>query len=673
MAWHRYPALKYLIFAILGIVLYSYFPPNHAYLPYFISVFSIILVMSFILKNPLFRFLLLFAFLIGGYLSAFYNDDKNDSTHFSKQMDFEKYIAQINSATETKAKTYKVKATVLAIFKDKKWLKTSGTTLLYFNHSAGVFPKYGEYYVLRNSIREIEAPKNPFEFDYKTFQARKNIFTHQFIRDGDFLKVGSASPNIFMQLARQANDFTHNVFAKHLPEAQQLSVADALISGQQSNIDNETKQSYTKTGSIHALAVSGMHVAILFTLLNFIFIKTLRLNKNAAFIIIISLLSVYAVYTGLTPSVCRATVMFIILQYGVLKGREGEAVNTLLVSALLLLLFIPNWLYDVGFQLSYLAVLGILILHPRILLLFSTSNKIISYFWEVTSVSLAAQVFTLPLTLYYFHQFPNYFLIANPVVSILSSVLLPLGLFLVPLSEVPYLGDFMGYIFKVLIDLLNASVAYIADWPGAVTTGFDLSIWIMILLFLGIYLLMVFLKKKQAWSLISLFSLLIFIAAYNTWKDYTHNSQREITFHFIPKAWGISIIEGRNATFISSDSLCKEPLIFQYHLKNYYDAKAIQHVDFQAADKSALIKYKDLKINRVCTPADLQNNIEADYVLFANKSIPKNLKSFNPKTKYILDGSYSKWGIEKLFADDMNLAKKYIVLYEKGSQTFPLK
>jgi competence protein ComEC len=673
MAWHRYPTLKYLIFTVLGIVLYGYLPLLQSYVTHLLVAFSIILILSFVLRKPIFRFLLLFSFLIGGYMSAYYNDEKQDALHFSKQVDFEKYIAQINSATETKAKTYKVKATVLAIFKDKKWITTSGTTLLYFNHSAGVFPKYGEYYVLRNSLREIEAPKNPFEFDYKTFQAQKNIFTHQFIRDGDFLNVGKASPNFFMQLARQANDFTHNVFAKHLPEAQQLSVADALISGQQSNIDNETKQSYTKTGSIHALAVSGMHVAILFTLLNFIFIKTLRLNKNAAFIIIISLLCVYAVYTGLTPSVCRATVMFIILQYGVLKGREGEAVNTLLFSALILLLAIPNWLYDVGFQLSYLAVLGILILHPRILLVFSPSNKIVSYFWEVTSVSLAAQVFTLPLTLYYFHQFPNYFLIANPVVSILSSVLLPLGLFLVPLSEIPYLGDFMGYVFKVLIDMLNASVAYIADWPGAVTTGFDLSIWIMILMFFGIYLFMIFLKKKQAWSLISLFSLFIFIAGFNTWKDYQHNSQREITFHFIPKAWGISIIEGRNATFISSDSLCKEPLIYQYHLKNYYDAKAIQHVDFQSADKSALIQYKDIKINRVCTPADLQNNVGAEYVLFANKAVPKNLSSFDPNTKYILDGSYSKWSIEKLFADDLNLAKKYIVLYEKGSQTFPLK
>jgi competence protein ComEC len=527
--------------------------------------------------------------------------------------------------------------------------------------------------VLRNTVREIEAPKNPYEFDYKTFQARKNIFTHQFLREGDFVKVGEARANIFLALARKANDFTHTTFAKHLPETQQLAVADALISGQQSNIDNETKQAYTKTGSIHALAVSGMHVAILFTLLNFIFIKTLRLRKGLAFVVIVSLLCVYAVYTGLTPSVCRATLMFIILQFGILRGREGEAVNTLLVSALILLLCIPSWLYDVGFQLSYLAVLGILVLHPRILLLISPSNKILAYTWEVTSVSLAAQVFTLPLTLYYFHQFPNYFLIANPVVSVLSSVLLPLGLFLVPLSEVPYLGDFLGYLFKILIDLLNASVAFIADWPGAVSSGFDIPILIMLLLFLGINFLMVFIKRKQILSFAALMGIGIFIFAYNTYKDNSHNSQHEITFHFIPKAWGISIIEGRNATFISADSLCKDPLIYQYHLKNYYDAKAIKNISFKAVGRNAIIRHKETIIKRVNYPDDFLKNDSTDFYFFANKSIsPKNIPEA-AKGKFILDGSYTKWNIEKLFKADVNAGKNFIVLYEKGSQTYKLE
>ena len=673
MVWHRYPALKYLIFTILGIVGYDYCKFPTSVNLYFGIALMAFLIISFFYKKPTFRILLLLVFLFGGYLSAFYNDEKNNERHFQKHLDCEKYIAQISSATETKAKTYKVKATVVSVFKNDKWQATEGTSLLYFNHSAGVFPRYGEYYVIRNSIREIEAPKNPYEFDYKTFQARRSIFTHQFLRENDFVKVGDSSPNFFLKLARIANDYTHDTFAKFLPEPQQLSVADALISGQQSNIDNDTKASYTKTGSIHALAVSGMHVAILFTLLNFIFIKSLKLPKNAAFFIIISFLVVYAIYTGLTPSVCRATLMFIILQYGVLKGREGEAVNTLLVSALILLLFIPSWLYDVGFQLSYLAVLGILILHPRILILFSPDNKILSYFWEVTSVSLAAQIFTLPLTLYYFHQFPNYFLIANPVVSILSSVLLPLGLFLVPLAKVPYLGDLLGYLFKILIDMLNASVAYIASWPGAVSSGFDISLAYMLLMFGCIYLFMAFLKKQHIWRLISLFLVLIIMLGYNAYKTQQHNAQHEITFHFIPKAWGISIINGRNATFISADSLCSDPLIYQYHLKNYYDAKAVQRVDYKPINNSALIQYDNIKIRRVASPADLNAHEKVDFVLFANKAVPKAGHVFADSCKYLIDGSYTKWGIEKLNEQDMNLAKKYIVLYEKGSQTYKLK
>ena len=188
--------------------------------------------------------------------------------------------------------------------------------------------------------------------------------------------------------------------------------------------------------------------------------------------------------------------MFSMIQIGLFIKRDNNPVNTLLLSAIILLLIVPNWIYEVGFQLSYLAVLGILIIYPRLRNLFEIKWKPLRWIWEISAVSISAQILTVPLSIYYFHQFPNYFLLSNPVVSIVSSILIPLGLLTIILFKIPLLGSFLGLLLKWLINALNACIFYIAELPHALTKGFSISVLTLILLYILLSAFLLFFKKN---------------------------------------------------------------------------------------------------------------------------------------------------------------------------------
>ena len=666
------PVLRYFILLVIGIYLYQWYRPQLGHIYIFISTtFFLGILSTKINKLRYLKHTIPFLFLGLGLTSSYLFDQKNQGNHITKVGKFDQYMAMIDSYTESKPKTYKVTAKIFAVKKGNQWLSVVGETMLYFNKEANTVPKYGEVYVLKNTIREIEAPKNPFEFDYKTYQARKNIFTHQFLREGDFKLAGETKGWSLLKFANSLNVYTHTVFKEILDTPKQMGVAEAMIGGMKAELDFETKQWYSATGAIHVLAVSGMHVVILFVVLNKLLGLFLDKKKPLFLVTILVLLWSYAIFTGLSPSVCRSTLMFSMIQLGTFFRRDDNPVNTLLLSAIILLIIVPTWLYDVGFQLSYLAVLGIMVIYPSLKRLFYIKWKPIRWIWEISAVSIAAQIFTLPLTLYYFHQFPNYFLLANPVVSLVSSFMLPIGLLVLFITKIPFLGTAFGIVFKWLIDILNYSVYLISELPNALTTGLSISITTVILLFLIIAFILLFFKNKEAiyLKLIAITCLFLSISGAN--QLFKQNKQKEITFHFIPNGWGISVIEGRSATFISTDSLCNEPLVYQFHLKNYYDAKGIKNYKTQkVADQGNFIINNDFgNIQWMKTPNGQIIEKNSKYLVCSENAIKEleNLSEFNGTI--ILDGSNKKWVVEKIKAEAEQKKKKLVVLYDTGSKT----
>lgn len=659
MILRTYPALRYLVLLITGIL-------SAGNLNLFLTLAGagICLLCGILsLKIKVLRHALPLAFFfLGGALPRLHQDP------VPPLHEAEGVMVEIVSYTETKPASYKTTGRVLGICQNGKWEPSSGKTLLYFDQKAGVFPEYGEMYVLNGPLREIEGPKSPYEFDYRQYLALNHIFHRQFLRQGDFRKVGVAENKSLFYYAYQANVYTHRVFSEVLDNRSQLGVAEAMIGGMRSELDMETQQWYTDTGTVHALAVSGMHIAILFWVLNAVFGTFLNRRKLPFIACVLFFLWSYAVFTGLSPSVCRSTLMFTIFQVGIFLKRTGNPVNTLLFSALILLMIVPEWIYDVGFQLSYLAVLGILVFYPWLLRQLNFRQRALQGLWEATAVSVAAQVYTLPLTLYYFHQFPNYMLLANPVVGLISVPLLPVGLLLLFLFKVPVAGALLGWIFKGLIVIMNACVWYVHSLPAAVTYGLALSVTGVILLYGVTGFFQAWIRFRRVVYLQGMAVLVIILMLWGTGKRVLQVRQAELTFHHIPKGYGLSLVKGRSAVFFSSDSLIREPLVEKYHLRNYYDALGISGSTTETvADRENELLRTELGDILWVKAANTRSLPETRYTVVSHNALDPATETQG--TQLILDATNGRSYIEKIRARNSGV----IVLNEVGSKTYRLK
>jgi competence protein ComEC len=669
-----YPVYKYLAYFILGIVGADYFS---------IGLFGVgclacvLFILSFAaIKFP--KFLLLrqafpLFFLLLGFGIKSQNKIENQPFHIFNKTNYEAYLVKINTKTEDKAKTFKVEGKVYAVKSQGQWEKALGKTLLYFNKEAGVYPQYGQLFLIKGEPRIIEPPKNPLEFDYKKYQQRKNIYTHHFLRANDFVFTGKSDPNPIFEWAYRLNELTHQVFTGILQDGKQLGVAEALVAGMKSELDQDVRQQYSNAGAIHVLAVSGMHVGILFLILKWVFMLFLNPKKAPFTILVILALWFYALFTGLSPSVCRATLMFSLIQLGALFYRDNNSLNVMAFSALLLLVINPDWLYDVGFQLSYLAVFGILVLYKPIKNLLEIHWLPLRWLWEISVVSFSAQLFTFPLSIYYFHQFPNYFLITNPPVALLATFILPVGFLVLFTQKLPVVFDFIATFFKILLNTLNFIIEKIQDLPFSVTKALVIHEFSLLLLYLVIIstLLFLFYKNLRFLQIATLFILILCIQRLYTLN--IQNKQNEITFHYIPNGSGISFVSARSATFISHAELLTDPLIHQYHLKNYYDQSGIS--DFKKLDinegKNLFIKKNEFRLQWLQTSqSNLKIDKEVNFLLISKNAVKDLNQIVDFKGKVILDGSNQKWVVEKLLAQSQTLGIEIISLYNKGSKTY---
>lgn len=656
MKFHAFPFLRYVLLMIIGIFGYiqtDYFE-NFIYWIFSLGITAFGATIYF--KNSTLRgFLGAIVFICFGWILTHFNTPIHDPNHFLNSAEFTHYQAVISSNAETKAKTYKVEAQVKAIKTSEGWQKTKGKVLLYFNKNSSTRPNYGDVFLLKGMPREIEEPKNPFEFDYRRFMQFRGIYAHHFLYENDFVKTGYQPQNQILRFAFAANRYADSLFVKNIGTEQEYAIATAVVIGTRDYIDNDLLNAYSAAGAVHVLSVSGMHVAILFVVLQFLFkkIKNLK-NGNLIFAaIVISLLWIYAIFTGLSSTVLRATVMFTIVQIAEVITRKGNIYNTLSVSAFILLCYNPYWVLDVGFQLSYLAIVGIVYLHPYLKTLITPTNPILKNIWEISCVSFSAQLATFPLGVYYFHQFPSYFLLANPFVFWISELILPFGLFMLLFSWFPFVPQVVGFLLKWILWSLNKIIFLVESIPFSTIKGFSISIFELFCIYIIVVLVLAFFRQIELKYLkISLLCLVILLG-WNLFEDSQQSQQQQLTFHFIPRKSGITLIKGKSATFIGDSTLLQNPKIYDYHLKNYYDNYGISNKNFVDVQKytnangMTIIETDGKRILWLQKPFRGKINGSVDYLLLSNNAIRK------------LHPAIENMGFKQIIVDDSN--KRYIV------------
>ena len=354
-------------------------------------------------------------------------------------------------------------------------------------------------------LQNVKPPLNPYQFNYKNYLENLGIYHQIFLKDQVVLAIPQ-SPKSIMDYAQAIREMFNKRLQKLAFKPIEHALINALLLGQRQDITTDVYEDYAKAGAIHILAISGLHIGILLLILQFIMKPLLyfRHGKFVRLLMILCLLWSFAIIAGLSPSVVRAVTMFSL--FAIVRGlkRTSNSLNTLAVSAFILLLFRPGFCFDVGFQLSYAAVASIIIVKPILDRWWRIKHRIGNWFLDLFKVSIAAQIGVLPLSLYYFHQFPGLFFVTNMVVVPCLIVILGLGILMLVLIGIHQAPDLLIQILRWFIQLMNRFVEWVASKEAFLFDQISFDLTALILSYLILFLLRIFYHKKTFKNLIVL-------------------------------------------------------------------------------------------------------------------------------------------------------------------------
>ncbi|HJP64117.1 MAG TPA: ComEC/Rec2 family competence protein, partial [Mucilaginibacter sp.] len=446
--------------------------------------------------------LLHIALFFAGWLCIINCNELNKPDHFSKKQ-AGYLIVKINNEPKANNGTLRFTAEVQEIVSNSKRSIASGNLLIAIKDSAANTLYYGDELLVPASYRAIEPPANPAEFNYKRYFANQNIHYQQYLFPGQYQVLNRNAGNPFIAYSLTLRRHLVEKFRANMRDPEAIAVASTLILGYKADLSNNVLQAYSKTGTVHVLSVSGAHVALLFILLEFLFgfLNRFKYGRAIKASLIILIIWYYSMLTGFSPAVCRAAVMISMVIIGKTYSRTINTLNILAVSAFFLLLYDPLFIVDVGFQLSYLAVFGLVVLQPIVYKWFDFDNKWADKLWALCSISIAAQVITFPLSAFYFHQFPVYFLISNLFIVIPVAVIMYTGFAYMLLGTIPVLGAALGFILDKTILLMDKGLTYAEYAPFATIN----RIWITPLEYILLYIIVIaifyYMYERKVWLL----------------------------------------------------------------------------------------------------------------------------------------------------------------------------
>ena len=437
--------------------------------------------------------------------------------------------------------------------------------------------RYGDILLIHGRPRAAPAVRNPEAFDYAAFLGLAQVYHQHFVAGEEIVVMGHQPPSRIQALSFQALRYCQALLSQHIhaPEAQ--AVVLALVLGQKDALTPAVRAAYVGTGTMHVLAVSGLHVGVIYWLLSLLLglLPPLSYARCIASVIVLGSLWFYAFVTGLSPSVLRATLMFTLVALASMLGRQSNIYNTLAASAFLLLLWHPGWLFAVGFQLSYLAVLGIVYLQPRIYSAWSFQNSALKKLWFLASVSLAAQVVTAPITLYYFHQFPSYFILANWVVVPAALLILYLGVGVLMTSCWPALSVLVAWVLEHLVLSVNALVRSIQALPHSVIDNVALSTFTVLLLYSLLLLWLLFWRTRRLRYGVAASVLILLLSLRAIQTCLVQQSQRQVIFYSVGRHQVVAFMQGCQSTLCTDARFKDFPHKHCFHVQPSHIALGI--------------------------------------------------------------------------------------------------
>lgn len=642
------PLLRVLLPLIAGITLGIYFPFQH-WLNIAIPVFLFLLICIFIFIKKLdYSFLLqpFYGFIFYSFfISAGYSLTVNKTAHFHEQHYTKSSIngfayGEIAEALTFKGTSAKAYINILAIKNNNDWNNTTGKALIYFQKDSAVANlKTGDRIIFEPDFREIKGPQNPSEFNYKQYLAFHLIYRQSYLKSGKWQKINNGNDYNLKRIAESWRNKLLSIIEQNNISGNEAAVLSALIVGYKDKLDASVVKAYSSSGAMHVLAVSGLHVGIIYILISSAFFFLDKIKHGIIFktIFVLLFLWAFAFITGLSPSVLRASTMFSFMAIGKAFNRNANIYNTLAASAILLLLINPYMITEVGFQLSYLAVIGIVAFQKGFYDLLEVKNKWLDKVWQLTTVSIAAQISTFPLGLLYFHQFPNYFLLSNLVVIPLATFIIHTGILMFIVSPIPLLSKYAAWATDKLLFALNYSVNYFEKLPYAITEGIYITVTETILIYLIIIFISIYLFEKHKKYLFASLFLTAIILGYNAYEKLNQKQQKAFAVYNIPGISAFNFMDGNDNILFTDLKLLNDENKLTFHLKNNWIRAGL--------DKEKVVSVKELnKTINLKTLYTINNTrlfVRQNFISFYHHRIyyinDNSIKEFNPDKKVDVD------------------------------------
>lgn len=564
------------------------------------------------------------------------------------------FYAELTSSPVEKPKSYRAEVDLKYYLHENTWKAASGKAVVYFQKSANARNcLIGDKLLLYAQFKLPPRAENPGGFDYKTYLKRNGIGATAYIASDDWKNVGSDTAFSIRRLASQLRLQLLETYRYYQFEGQEFAVLSALTVGYTDELSPDLRASYSASGAMHILSVSGLHVGVIYIVLGFMlgFLRKTKFQLVLKTIFIVLFLWGYAFLTGLSPSVVRASLMFSLVAIGTALERKSQIYNTVFMSAFVMLLINPNYIYNVGFQLSYAAVISIVAFQKPIAGLMPTRNKALVWLRDLFSVSLAAQIGTLPFTLFYFQQFPNYFLLTNLIAIPLSGFIIYASIALLSLSAFPSVAVWIAWLLQKMLFGLNYAITTIFNLPfstSVVALDFTQSLLLVLCVMLITWY---FYSKKFQVLLFSLLSIwLIAIISLKTLIQ-TKDTQQMIVYA-ASSGMHISFLDKGKNYFYSTDSVELHKIaLANLHLQGIHSSENVEYQPWFLKNytqfygsRIAILKPEHWKMKTLAKP------LQVDILIIGNKIKPK-IKSVLENIKPILivvDKSISLWYTESI-------------------------
>ena len=624
-------------------------------------------------------------FFFAGCLCAFLKDGAREGALLANKFVADPIIiATLDEPLSEKAKSFKALASVQVLAVKDSTITLNSKIIVYlqkdsFNsaHSSGLVSLgYGSRIAFKKKPQRIKSSGNPGSFDYQRHCAFHGLYYQLYLKTSEYeiLLPGNISP--FRKFLFSTRTRIITVLKTYIPGDKESGLAEALLIGYKDDLDKSLVQSYSNTGVVHIIAISGLHVGLIYWLINCLLrlldnILRLRFLKP---VLIVSALWMFCFLAGGTPSVLRSVVMFTFIVTGQSISRRISIYNSLAASAFFLLCYNPFWLWDTGFQLSYTAVLSIVIFMKPIYDSLFVENKILDALWKLNSVTLSAQVLTIPICIYYFHQFPNFFLFTNFIAVPLSSMVLIGELLLCAVSFLPIIATKLGWLLNWLIWVMNSFVERFDRLPFSVTQNIQLSIVQVILIYLIIIGLSFWIMNRKVIGITGVLVAVLSFGATRCQLLWKVKYQRKLIVYNIPLHQSIDFIEGNRYFFKGDSTLNEEGFMQNFHLKPSRTTYQLSHKDslpglihhgqfYIFNSKRIMIVEKNLyKIS-------LRRKIDVDVMILSravNFSVQDLHDQFNCK-QLVVDASNPFWKALKWKAECDVLNIPCHVVSEKGA------